>query len=197
MLSPAGYRVLPRLMELGFSLSSRTVSFPPAAVYVIDAHPSRQAAEALVGRVASRHKKARFVVVARKFTEAGAFPLLRMGVKGLLTYNEAGSQLPAAVHTVVDGGVWVPRCLLSGFVDSILKVIHGRSVPKGPADLSRREREVLEALLENLANKEIANRLHISERTAKFHVSHLLAKFGVQRRADLILLHYQDRQFTH
>jgi hypothetical protein len=48
-------------------------------------------------------------------------------------------------------------------------------------------------LLENLANKEVADRLHISERTVKFHVSSLLAKFGVQRRADLLLLCLQRR----
>ncbi|MBI4167237.1 MAG: helix-turn-helix transcriptional regulator, partial [Acidobacteria bacterium] len=41
-------------------------------------------------------------------------------------------------------------------------------MPKSPADLSPREREALDALLENLSNKEIASRLHISERTAKF-----------------------------
>ena len=41
--------------------------------------------------------------------------------------------------------------------------------------------------------KEVAERLHISERTVKFHVSNLLAKFGVRRRADLILLCYQRR----
>jgi DNA-binding CsgD family transcriptional regulator len=52
---------------------------------------------------------------------------------------------------------------------------------------------VLNGLLENLANKEVADRLHISERTVKFHVSNLLAKFGVRRRADLILLCYQRR----
>ena len=62
------------------------------------------------------------------------------------------------------------------------------------ADLSRREREVLDALLENLANKEIASRLNISERTVKFHVSNLLSKLGVRRRADLILLCFQHRQ---
>jgi DNA-binding NarL/FixJ family response regulator len=48
--------------------------------------------------------------------------------------------------------------------------------------------------LENLANKEIASRFNISERTVKFHVSNLLSKFGVRRRADLILLCYQRRQ---
>jgi DNA-binding CsgD family transcriptional regulator len=39
----------------------------------------------------------------------------------------------------------------------------------------------------------VGDRLHISERTVKFHVSNLLAKFGVRRRADLILLCYQRR----
>ena len=61
-----------------------------------------------------------------------------------------------------------------------------------PANLTQREREVLDALLENLANKEIADRLHISERTVKFHVSSLLEKFSVRRRTDLILLCFQD-----
>ena len=60
-----------------------------------------------------------------------------------------------------------------------------------PAGLSHREQEVLTLLLDNLANKELADRLHIAERTVKFHVSNLLAKFGVRRRADLILLCYQ------
>ncbi len=59
------------------------------------------------------------------------------------------------------------------------------------ANISRREREVLDLLLANLSNKEIAARLFISERTVKFHVSNLLSKFNVQRRADLIVLWMQ------
>jgi DNA-binding NarL/FixJ family response regulator len=149
-----------------------------------------------MGWVVSRAPKSRQVVIAQKFTEANAFPLLRLGAKGLLTYAEAGRQLPAALRIVSDGGFWVPRRLLSRFVDSVLNVIRGRGASKGPGNLSPRERQVLDALLENLANKEIASRLHISERTAKFHVSHLLAKFGVRRRADLILLHFQSRPTT-
>lgn len=54
------------------------------------------------------------------------------------------------------------------------------------AKISERERQVLEALLDNLANKEIASKLGISERTVKFHVSNLLSKFGVERRQHLI-----------
>jgi DNA-binding CsgD family transcriptional regulator len=58
--------------------------------------------------------------------------------------------------------------------------------------LSRREREVYDLLLENLSNKEIAKRLNVSERTAKFHVSNLLSKFQVKRRSDLLLLSFSE-----
>jgi DNA-binding CsgD family transcriptional regulator len=51
--------------------------------------------------------------------------------------------------------------------------------------LTPREREVLRAVTNNLGNKEIAFRLSISVRTVKFHVSALLAKFGVQTRSQL------------
>jgi DNA-binding CsgD family transcriptional regulator len=58
--------------------------------------------------------------------------------------------------------------------------------------LSRREREVLGAVSNNLANKEIASRLCLSERTVKFHVSSLLAKFGVNRRGELVRFARQE-----
>jgi DNA-binding CsgD family transcriptional regulator len=54
-------------------------------------------------------------------------------------------------------------------------------------NLSPRENEVLRELMRNRVNKEIAERLHISLRTVKFHVSALLAKFRVASRWDLIL----------
>jgi len=61
--------------------------------------------------------------------------------------------------------------------------------------LSPRERQVHEALLENLSNKEIAAKLNLSERTVKFHVSNVLAKHRLRRRADLILQNYHARPF--
>ena len=91
----------------------------------------------------------------------------------------------------------MPRALLSAFVDSTLESARRpRPAPPG-VRMSRREQEVVELLMQNLSNKEIGSKLHMSERTAKFHVSNLLAKYGVQRRADLILLFVQaerDRQ---
>ena len=60
----------------------------------------------------------------------------------------------------------------------------GRALGAG-VKVSRREQEVLDGILQNLANKEIAARLSVSERTVKFHVSSLQAKFGVTDRVAL------------
>jgi len=78
------------------------------------------------------------------------FSLLRSGVKGLLTYVEARDQLIRALPLVATGGFWVPRQLLSGFVDSILTGQGRRLKTDSVTNLSRREQEVLDSLLENL-----------------------------------------------
>jgi DNA-binding CsgD family transcriptional regulator len=61
----------------------------------------------------------------------------------------------------------------------------GQSV-KTSVNLTRREKEVLDGILRSLANKEIASELNLSERTVKFHVSSLLAKFKVHSRMELM-----------
>jgi DNA-binding CsgD family transcriptional regulator len=66
-------------------------------------------------------------------------------------------------------------------------------VPETPAagriaDLRPREREVLELMVAGLRNREIAQRLFITVRTVKFHVSNILRKLDVQSRAEVIVL---------
>jgi DNA-binding CsgD family transcriptional regulator len=54
-----------------------------------------------------------------------------------------------------------------------------------PSSLSSRQKEILQAVLCNQANKEIASKLNITVRTVKFHISTLLSKFGVENRLEL------------
>jgi len=194
VLTYPAFRINSRHLESTLGPDLRHLQIPKATVYVVDAHVARPAAGALLSNILDNHGEARIIVVAEKFDAAESYSLLQMGAKGLLSYSEARDQLPRALPLVAAGGFWVPRSVLSGFVDSILAGSHSRRLKADTAaDLSRREQEVLNALLENLANKEIGGKLNISERTVKFHVSNLLNKFGVRRRADLILLCYQKR----
>ena len=171
---------------------------PDAEIYVVDANGPPRAVAALISRVKSEHQESRVIVVSDQLAEDAAFPLMRLGIRGLIRYGDAAAQLGTAIRSVHEGGYWVPRLLLSRFVFGILDQPR-LPIPGEVRRLSPRERQVYEALLENLSNKEIASRMNLSERTVKFHVSNVLAKYRVRRRADLILQNYHARalETTH
>ncbi len=74
--------------------------------------------------------------------------------------------------------------VVAGKVENLLRA--GRSL-RNSVNLTRRQEEVLSGVMSRLANKEIANSLNLSERTVKFHLSSLLAKFSVHGRVELAL----------
>jgi len=193
LLSKSPFKVIVKQLESTLAPDLRALDPPKANVYVVDGHAARPATGALLTNLLERAPESRLIVVGEQHTDSNSYSLLRLGVKGLLTYVEARDQLMRALPLVAAGGFWVPRSVLSGFVDSILTGQGRRLKTDSVTNLSRREQEVLDSLLENLSNKEIASKLNIAERTVKFHVSNLLSKFGVRRRADLILLTFQRR----
>jgi two-component system nitrate/nitrite response regulator NarL len=98
-----------------------------------------------------------------------------------------------AVHCLVRGQapedyelMVVPReSLLDAAAERAQELLAaGRALGAG-VKVSRREQEVLDCILQGCANKEIACKLNVAERTVKFHVSSLLAKFGVTDRVAL------------
>lgn len=192
-LSRSGFRLSFRQLDLTLVLDPSRLSVPRASIYLVDTVGPGLATESLIATILGRFPTARLLLVAEKFNERQAFAALRLGVRGLMTYAEAGKQLRQALPLLGAGGFWVPRSILSRFLDSILGEGRRRSHSGASTRLSMREQQVFDDVLKGLSNKEIANNLHISERTVKFFVSSLLKKFDVQRRADLILLFYQRR----
>jgi len=94
----------------------------------------------------------------------------------------------ASGESPADYAVWVPAetSLIDRITRHAEELLHlGRGF-SAEVELSPRENEVLKELLNHRVNKEIADALCISVRTVKFHVSSLLAKFGVGSRWDLI-----------
>ena len=191
-LAPGAFRIRTRRFETDSSGGLAPMSFPAASVYVVevDADPSKT--EAAITMLQAKRRRICMVAVAERLDEPTSFLLLRCGAKGLLDFHDTIGQLPTAVEVVARGGFWVPRPIMSRFVEETLKSARHRTVVPPRGGLSARQREVRDLLLENLSNREIAARLNMSERTVKFHVSNLLSKFGVKRRADLIVLAQAD-----
>jgi DNA-binding NarL/FixJ family response regulator len=159
----------------------------PASLVILDGSSADPTLD-FVRRLRLEHTHLPILVLLPNLLGSQTYSLLRLGVKGVLSYRQAQRELAHAACQVAEGGYCVPQDLLTGFIESILPELYGGDSPKPEIEISPREREVLGLLLENLSNKEIASKLFVAERTVKFHVSNLLSKFGVQRRAELIVL---------
>ena len=66
-----------------------------------------------------------------------------------------------------------------------------QSMDRDPSTLTLREQDVLRLLIDGRSNREIAEALYISHRTATTHVTHILAKFGVETRAAAVTYAFQ------
>jgi len=114
------------------------------------------------------------------------------GPDGQFPVEQAAGLL--AMHCMVRGQspndyiVMVPaeNDFLEGLKEKADKLLQAGRSAGSSVKLTRREDEVLGGIMRSLANKEIAADLNLSERTVKFHVSSLLAKFRVRGRLELV-----------
>ncbi len=126
-----------------------------------------------------------------KSTGAAHFHI-EAGPDGSFPVDQAAGLL--AMHCMVRGQSTSDYVVMVQAGDEILEGVHEKAdklleagkLVRGQVNLTRREEEVLCGLLKSLANKEIAANLNLSERTVKFHVSSLLAKFRVRGRMELV-----------
>jgi len=117
---------------------------------------------------------------------------IEAGPRGELPMDHAAGLL--AMHCMVRGQspkdymIMVPAApeCLDGLTEKAQKLLEAGHKAKSAVRLTRREEEVLNGISRSLANKEIASELNLSERTVKFHVSSLLAKFKVRSRLELM-----------
>jgi DNA-binding CsgD family transcriptional regulator len=114
------------------------------------------------------------------------------GADGQFPVEQAAGLL--AMHCLVRGQsprdyvvmVQAAQDTLEGLAEKAEQLLQAGHSVGSSVKLTRREEEVLGGVMRSLANKEIAASLNLSERTVKFHVSSLLAKFRVRGRMELV-----------
>ena len=97
------------------------------------------------------------------------------GAQGYVLKNSSGDSFIPAVRAVAAGQRWVPK-------EVATRLAFGKSFE----ELTSREVEVLHHLAKGLANKQIADELHISEHTVKDHLKHILSKLHVADRTEAV-----------
>jgi len=111
---------------------------------------------------------------------------MRLNATGFLMRDGTTARLIQAIRLVA-GGTFV--CETSVIKRIITRLSHWAAYtdePQTELALTARETEVLAMVARGSSNKEIAQELFLSEGTAKSHVSHIIAKLKVDRRADLV-----------
>lgn len=105
------------------------------------------------------------------------------GAAGYLLKEVRAADILSAVRTVAKGGSLLdPRTTMR--LMERLRSEAGRTDKEDPlAVLSDQERKVLDLIGEGLTNRQIGERMFLSEKTVKNYVSHLLGKLGMERRA--------------
>ena len=140
-------------------------------------------------RLRARHPGARVIILTTFDDEAYVFEGLRAGAQGYLLKDLSGDELAAAIRTVMAGGALIePSVARKVFAEFARLAPAARPLDAGLAEpLTEREREVLRGVAEGLSNREIGQKLFLTEGTVKNYVTSVLQKIGARDRTQAAL----------
>jgi DNA-binding NarL/FixJ family response regulator len=129
------------------------------------------------------------IVISGSMDHGMIFKCLKAGAKGCVSNDVTSEFLLKAIQTVNEGELWVQRKMMAAFFEDVRSypMDHDDGGETNRTNLSPREREVLSFLTTGCTNKEIGDKLFISEKTVKAHVNSIFRKLHVTRRLQAIL----------
>ncbi len=181
------------LVELGFSEVIEAGSYDEAfqhlsesrsiALATVDLDMPGMGSAAQVRALREHFPNVRIVVVSASRKRRDILLSLAAGAHGYLPKALGVVDLSCALQIVIEGNIYVPALLADLRTE-------GRPVRPPPMDqerpletLTKRQRQVLEGLIEGQSNKEIARTMKLRENTVKTHVAAILKALGVNRRS--------------
>ena len=163
-------KLRPDLILMGFSLPDGT---------------GLDAASAIL----SEQPNAKIIFLTSHDDNESLFAVVRMGAKGLLNKNIPASRLLAALRGVERGEAAISREMTARLMGEFARANQSPVQEDTPfAGLTAREMQVLRELATDATNREIADRLFISENTVRNHMHKILEKLGVSGRREAVNL---------
>ena len=134
----------------------------------------------------AQHPEVKIVMLTVSDDENDLFEAVKSGAKGYLLKDLRASQFFEALDAIDRGEAVIPTRLAGNLLEEFRSKSQG-AAEIGPGDaLSPREREVLDHVSQGLTNKEVAEKLYISENTVKYHMKNILDKLHLRNRSQVI-----------
>lgn len=147
-----------------------------------------EALRELATAAAPSRRALRIVLLTVAIEKRQIVEALQLGARGVVLKDAAALLLIKALRVVLAGQYWVGREPVPDLVQYLARLAPAASAKdrQEPA-LTGREREILSAIVAGLTNREIAEKLGISEDTVKHHLSRIFDKVGVSHRLELAM----------
>lgn len=134
----------------------------------------------------------KILVVTAGVSQGDAAQLIRNGISGIFMKNDSANLLAQGIHDVMADKVWFDQSLLQ----AAMATDNQRDDEDSAKGFTERQRQVLRLVFEGLANKEIGQRLRVSESSVKATLQQLFSKTAVHTRSQLVrvaLEQYRDQ----
>ena len=171
------------------------LSLPELEYLVVDMYAS-PGGLAILDSIRRTHPVLRLIVIGPEGNDELVIESIIAGARAFLNLHEDPEMVRKAIDVVAEGSIYAPRRLLSKLIDWLLRDPDSNIAPATP-QITAREHQVLELLLEAHSNREIASRLGIQERTVRAHLGRLMRKAGVDNRVKLSLAARNLLQLPH
>lgn len=129
--------------------------------------------------IRSRHPEIQCLILTSFADDEALFQAIMAGASGYLLKQIKGSDVVDAVRRVADGQSLLDPAVTARVLERVRK---GPEEDERLARLTPQERNILELIAEGLTNRQIADQIHLAEKTVKNYVSNLLSKLGMERR---------------
>jgi two-component system, NarL family, nitrate/nitrite response regulator NarL len=111
---------------------------------------------------------------------------MRLGARGIVLKQSASDLLLKSIRKVHEGEIWLDNRMTAEVIDAFKKSAEAGQRRDKPL-LSDREREIVQLVAQGFRNREIGEKLFISEQTVKNHLHNIFDKLGVSDRLELAL----------
>lgn len=162
-------------------------------VLVLDVRMPRRNGMDVLREIHRERLPTRVVLLTAAMTDEEVLEAVRLGVGGIVLKETAPRQLIQAVRTVAEGGEYVDETSIRRALDKMLRREAGSA--EATRVLTPREIEIVKMVGIGLRNKQIAERLGISEATVKIHIHSIYQKLGISGRVELSI-YARDRSLV-